>query len=314
MSKFLFYNTLLFLISMVFLIGCNQKAEPALHDTPTSGTITISVDESFKPVIEAQIQVFEATNPGTKINAIYKPEAECIKDLYFDSATRLVIITRGLTYIEAKIFGDSLAYVPRSDKVANDAIAVIVNSKNNDTTFTLNDLQGQLTGLLKNNKKIVFDGMNATSAIRFAIDSILKGKPFDLDKVRAVKNSKEVLAFVASDTAAIGFVGFSWIGNPEDTAQVNMLKKVKIAYVQCKVCVDSPFVKPTQASIANRRYPLTRGLYYILKENYSGLGSGFASFLQYERGQLIFRRSYLSPAQMSFKIRNVHLTGEAKKE
>jgi phosphate transport system substrate-binding protein len=314
MSKFLLYNTLLALISIVFLMGCNQKAEPVLHDTPTSGTITISVDESFKPIIEAQIQVFEATNPGTKINAIYKPEAECIKDLYFDSATRLVIITRGLTYIEAKVFGDSLAYVPRSDKVANDAIAVIVNRKSNDTTFTLNDLQGQLTGLLKNNKKIVFDGLNATSAIRFAIDSILKGKPFDLDKVRAVKNSKEVLDFVASDTNAIGFVGFSWIGNPEDTAQVNMLKKVKIAYVQCKVCVDSPFVKPTQASIANRRYPLTRGLYYILKENYSGLGSGFASFLQYERGQLVFRRGYLSPAQMSFKIRNVHVTGEVKKE
>jgi phosphate transport system substrate-binding protein len=121
------------------------------------------------------------------------------------------------------------------------------------------------------------------------------------------------LDFVASDTAAIGFVGYSWIGNPEDTSQTNMLKKVKIAFIECKVCTDTPYVKPTQTTIGNRRYPLTRGLYYILKENYSGLGSGFASFLQYERGQLIFRRAYLSPAQMSFKIRSVHLNEESKK-
>jgi phosphate transport system substrate-binding protein len=70
--------------------------------------------------------------------------------------------------------------------------------------------------------------------------------------------------------------------------------------------VDSPYVKPTQAGILTRRYPLVRGLYYILKENYNGLGSGFASFLKYERGQLIFRRAYLAPV-MDFEIRSVRI-------
>jgi phosphate transport system substrate-binding protein len=41
-----------------------------------------------------------------------------------------------------------------------------------------------------------------------------------------------------------------------------------------------------------------------VKENYSGLGSGFAEFLNYERGQLIFRRAYLGPI-MDFDIRQV---------
>jgi phosphate transport system substrate-binding protein len=52
------------------------------------------------------------------------------------------------------------------------------------------------------------------------------------------------------------------------------------------------------------RYPLVRGLYYILKENYDGLGGGFANFLIYEKGQLIFRRAYLGPAKMNFSIRS----------
>lgn len=306
------------LVVSVFIIACNNNSNESkqglVTDTPTSGTVQISADESFRPVIEEQVKVFEGTYPGTKINVQYKPEAECIRDLFKDSATRMVIITRGLSVNEAKYFDDSLHYVPRSEKIAADAIAVVVNNKSSDTTFTLSQLQDLLTGAANNNKKIVFDGLTATSTIRFAIDSILKGKKFDSEKVQAAKNSKEVLEYVAADENAIGFVGISWIGNPEDTAQVSMLKKIKIAYIKCDVCVDEPYVKPTQAGITTRRYPLVRGLYYILKENYSGLGSGFAGFLQYERGQLIFRRAYLQPGTMNFDVRNVIVNEKMKKE
>jgi phosphate transport system substrate-binding protein len=122
-----------------------------------------------------------------------------------------------------------------------------------------------------------------------------------------------VLNYVASNTDAIGLVGISWIGNPEDTAQVNLLKKVKLAYVKCNVCVDTPYVKPSQQSIITKRYPLVRALYYILKENYSGLGSGFTQFLNYERGQLVFRRAYLGP-KMDFEIRTVHINEKLQKD
>jgi len=47
-------------------------------------------------------------------------------------------------------------------------------------------------------------------------------------------------------------------------------------------------------------------LYYILKENYKGLGTGFTSFMKYERGQLIFKRAYLG-AKMGFAVRNVKI-------
>lgn len=302
------------LLSIVSCADTKEQKQAGPTDTPYAGTIQISVDESFRPVIEEEIKVFEATHPGTKINALYKPEADCLKDLFRDSATRMVIVTRGLTYKEAKYLSDTLSYVPRSERIAHDAVAVVVNSKSSDTTFSLQQLQRLLTGEANNNKKIVFDGLRATSTIRFAMDSILKGKKFDSNKVQAAKNSKEVLNYVASDENAIGFVGISWIGNPEDTAQVNMLRKVKIAYIKCEACLDSPYVKPTQAGITTRRYPLVRGLYYILKENFSGLGGGLAGFMQYERGQLIFRRAYLQPGTMDFGTRNVIVNEKLKKE
>ena len=306
---------LLVLIGSILFFSCNapEKSGPVVTDTLTSGTIHISIDESFKPVMEEQIKVFESSYPEAKIIAHYKPEAECLRDILKDSATRMVIVTRGLNRKEERFFKDTLNFVPHWDELATDAIAVVVNAKSSDTIFSMGRLRALLEGAEKD-KQVVFDGLSATSTVRFAIDTILKGKQFDTSVVRAVKNSNEVLNFVASSNNAIGFVGISWVGNPEDSNQVNMLNKVKMVYVKCDNCGDSPYVKPSQYSIMTRRYPLVRGLYYILKENYAGLGSGFLNFLQYERGQLVFRRSYLGPSKIGFGLRSVQINEKLSKD
>jgi phosphate transport system substrate-binding protein len=302
-----FKENFVFLVLVFLFSGCkNVKQKPNRDDTPLKGTIYISVDESFKPVIEAQISLFESSFPGTHIIAEYKPEADCLKDFFRDTLNRLAIVTRGLNDKEDRFMLDSLNYRPGWDKIATDAIAIIVNAGSNDTLFTVDRLKKQLTGKLNLNQQIVFDGLNATSTVRYVSDSILHGEKFDTSVVKAASKSSEVIDFISKNENAIGLVGISWIGNPEDTAQLNMLKKVKIAYVQCSLCKDSPYVKPMQASILTKRYPLVRGLYYLIKENYFGLGSAFVNFMKYERGQLIFRRAYLGPV-MDFDIRNVRI-------
>ena len=295
------WTQVLALFSIFILTGCSGRNERTDLDTTDSGTIRISVDESFKPVIDSQIQVFESLYPKAKIIADYKPEAECFKDLIKDS-TRMIIVTRGLTDEEEKFYKDSLSFYPNYDKIAYDAIAVIVNNNAKDSLFTMNEIRGILDGSTGDKQVAVFDGLKETSTIRFAIDSILHGKAFDPKKVFAVKSSPEVIDYVSKHENAIGFVGVSWIGNPEDTTDLSFLKKVRIASLECS-CPEKSYVKPYQANIMRKRYPLVRGLYYILKENYNGLGGGFTNFLQYEKGQLIFRRAYLWPAKMNFTIR-----------
>ncbi|MDQ2718515.1 MAG: substrate-binding domain-containing protein [Bacteroidota bacterium] len=300
-------STIMIAILFLFFTGCHDDKRSDL-DTPEKGTIHISVDETFKPVIDSQIKVFEALNSHTKIIADYKPEAECFKDLAKDS-TRMIIVTRGLTPKEERYYKDSLSFSPTWSKVANDAIAVIVNNDAPDSAFLMSYIRGILDGSTGDKQIAVFDGLTATSTIRYAIDSILKGNPFDPKKVFAEKNSQGVINYVAKNKNAIGFVGVSWIGNPEDSSQLSFLTKVKIASLEC-TCPEKAFVKPYQANIMTKRYPLVRGLYYILKENYNGLGSGFANFLEYEKGQLIFRRAYLGPAKMNFSIRTATLNSK----
>jgi phosphate transport system substrate-binding protein len=290
----------LFVFLWLFFGGCQENKRGDL-DTVDTGTIHISVDESFKPVIDSEIMVFEALHPKAKIIAEYKSEADCFKDLQKDS-TRMIIVTRGLSPEEEKFFEQKLSFLPSFTKVANDAVAVIVNNESADSIFLMSELRGILSGTTGDKEKAVFDGLSGASIARFAKDSILEGKPFNPEKVFAVKSSQDVIDYVSKNKNVVGFIGVSWIGNPEDSAQLSFLNKVKIASVECS-CPEKTFVKPYQANIMTKRYPLVRGLYYILKENYEGLGSGFANFLTYEKGQLIFRRAYLGPAKINFSIR-----------
>ena len=296
-----------FCILWIFFTGCHENKRTDI-DTVDSGTIHISVDESFKPVIDSEIMVFEALHPNAKIIAEYKPEAECFKDLMKDS-TRLIIVTRGLSPEEEKYYEQKNSFLPSWTKIANDAVAVIVNNEASDSIFLMSEIRGILTGTTGDQQKAVFDGLSGTSIARYAVDSILQGKPLNTEKVFAEKSSHDVIDYVSKNKNVIGFVGVSWIGNPEDSTQLSFLTKVKIASVECN-CPEKTFVKPYQANIMTKRYPLVRGLYYILKENYQGLGSGFTNFLADENGQLIFRRAYLGPAKINFTIRTATINSQ----
>ncbi|MBK8611727.1 MAG: substrate-binding domain-containing protein [Chitinophagaceae bacterium] len=145
------------LIIALLISGCrSNKAAPS--DTVNSGTIYISVDESFKPVIEEQIRVFERSFPDAHIIAEYKTEADCFKDLYTDSLKRMIIVTRGLRNEEDDYFREKYNYPPAWDNMANDAITLIVNSKSTDTLFTLERLRDQLSGKINRDQKLFSTG------------------------------------------------------------------------------------------------------------------------------------------------------------
>jgi phosphate transport system substrate-binding protein len=103
-------------------------------------------------------------------------------------------------------------------------------------------------------------------------------------------------------------VGVSWIGNPEDSAQINLLNKLRIAWLPCDSCDEKGlFTKPWQEEILTKRYPYVRDIVYVLKENHQGLGKAFVNFMMSDRGQLIFRRGYLVPAWKIFMMRETKL-------
>ena len=304
MSRSVLYGGFAGLLMFFFSCNTNNKKDDN-RDTPVKGTINISVDESFKPVIEEQLRVHHASFPNTKIIASYKSEAACFRDLQSDS-TRMIIVAKGLSDKEAEYYESRLLFKPQYGELAYDAIAVIVNRAAKDSVFTMEQIKNILSG--KNNITAVMDGKNATSTVRFLQDSVLRGGAFGVNVV-ASENSEKVIDIVSNNPNVIGFVGLSWVGDSYDPKQEAYQKKIRMALVECVNCIEKDvFAKPSQATITFGEYPLARPLYYILKENAAGLGTGFMNFMSLERGQLIFRRAFLAPAKMGFNQR----TGKIK--
>lgn len=86
----------------ITLISCKQNQSGEPDDTPTSGKINITVDETFRPIIDTEISAFKNIYKYTTINVSYKSEGNAFKDLLNDSA-RIIIVTRELAPQEKSI-------------------------------------------------------------------------------------------------------------------------------------------------------------------------------------------------------------------
>lgn len=305
------YITVAFIVSLTFFCSsCTSydKKLKSLPDYADSGMIRVSCDESFKPIMEELVKVYESDHRKTKIIVTYKPEAECLDDLLVDSV-RMIIATRRANEYEKAYISDSFKIESLSVPTAYDAIAVLVHPENMDTVLSMNDVKQILKGNFRKNLIPVFDGVKATSTVRFIIDSILRGDSLTKTAV-AGRSSQGVIDYIAQRKDAIGFIGVSWIGNPEDTAHLASLKKVKLVQLE-RTDKKGKCIYPTQGNIYLRRYPMIRELVYTVKEKHPGLGKSFANFMDQQIGQLIFHRAYLVPVWIDyFKNRLVQISEE----
>ncbi|RYE23507.1 MAG: phosphate ABC transporter substrate-binding protein, PhoT family [Sphingobacteriales bacterium] len=289
-------HILIFLSATILLSACAGEKKDGPADTLGSGTIDISVDETFRPIIEEQLKVFDSSFPEAHIKATYKAESECMKD-FLDGKAHLVLVTRGLLPNE-KQFLEQKKVVPNSLPLAKDGIAVIVNNSVIDT-MTLSEVKGILTGKFIEKKTVVFDNQGS-STLRYMLDSLIPGEKL-ASNVFAAKTTDSVIKYVANNPDAVGFIGASHVSDFSDPEGLAFIKEVKVVAVMNEK--DQQFYKPYQAYIAQQLYPLTRDLYYINSETYPGLGTGFANFLGKERGQLIFKQARLFPLRSNVILR-----------
>ncbi|MCW3463239.1 PstS family phosphate ABC transporter substrate-binding protein [Chitinophaga nivalis] len=286
----------------VLMAACGPDNAKKKLDTATEGTIHISVDETYKPLIDSEIKVFESLYPKAHIIPSYKPEADCFKDLLNDSA-RMVIVTRDFNQQERDYF-KQIKIVPNSLMLAWDALALVVNHANPDSVLNMDQVRGIMNGTNTDRKwQLVFDNANS-STVRYIMDSINRGKPLPANTM-AAKTNPEVVDYVSKNKDAIGVIGVSWISDPNDSLSMAFTNKVSV--VKLRADGGSDFVKPYQAYIGIGSYPLKRGFYYGLKEPYHGLGTGFATFLGSYEGQLVIKQFRLFPARLNVVFREANL-------
>lgn len=294
------------LCSSLLFAACGEDKTPKVTDTLTSGTLTISVDETYKPIIDQEVKVFMSNYPEAKVIVNYKPEAEAVKD-YLERKVKLVIVSRELTEAE-KAYCLETKNVPSTLGLAKDAIAVVLSKDAKDTLFSKTQLKGIIGGQFAKKYTVVFDNAGS-STLKFITDSLMRGEPVSKD-IYAAKSNEAVIDYVVKNPNAIGFVGLSYISDTIDSTAERFTTHVKIAGIMNDSLQQ--FYQPYQADIALKHYPLVRKMTYIKNETYPGLATGFSNFLASDAGQLIMGKARLVPMRMSLVIREAAINTETE--
>lgn len=285
-----------FLLLLLVCFGCSDSDSP--DDTPTYGQISISVDETFMPLIDSEIDTFEGIYNYAAVKVSYKTEAAAFNDLMNDTI-RLIIVPRQLNKNELKEF-EKWEIVPKVTKIAYDAVALIGSKELKDSTLTLEEIKTLLSvGSTKSlkNVKVVFDNNNS-STINFLKEKT--GVEKLSENCYALTSNNAVIDYISKTKNSIGVIGVNWISDRDDTTNQNFLKSVKV--LEISTDENSEYFKPYQAYIAQKIYPLWREVYIISKEAYTGLGTGLTAFIASERGQRIVLKFGLVPATMPVRL------------
>jgi phosphate transport system substrate-binding protein len=282
----------------------NQQTEPT--DTPTSGTVNISVDESYTLLFQNQVYTFQNLYERAHVNVRYQTEQDAINALLSDSC-KVAVLNRDLTAEERKTF-ESKNIFPKTTKIAEDAIALIVHPENRDTALMLDYIKKVLTGEAltwptnpNQEVEVVFDNNESTNARYMKV--LINNAPFQKN-CYAVKSNDEVINHVATHPYAMGIISVNWISDKDDTLSQRFLQKVKVIGLT-KETVENPmtrYYKPYQAYVLTKDYPLVRDVFMINRQTRAGLGMGFVAFVAGEKGQRMIKLQGMVPASAPVRL------------
>jgi phosphate transport system substrate-binding protein len=314
----------LLLTGTLVVAACSQQSGADAEDTstPNTGTVGIAVDETFAPIMQAEVDTFAKLYPEAHVKLRSASEEQVMLDLLNDEV-KVAVVSRELNDSEKSLFAKQ-TIVPTTTRVGIDGLAIIIHPSNPDSLLTVAQLRSIFTGKtttwpqLSGQRKlstinVVFDA-NRSSTTRFIRDSVTRNEPLTA-RVFAAKSNPALLEYVATHPNAIGVVGVNWVSDQDDPTAMKLRQGIRVASITSRPN-PSPddYIQPYQVYLAEKspallaehpelqNYPLRRSLYVISREARAGLGTGFASFVAGKNGQLIFQKSGLLPAQMQARI------------
>ncbi|MBO5249670.1 MAG: substrate-binding domain-containing protein [Muribaculaceae bacterium] len=318
-----YFGYIVMAILLCGLSSCVGKTK----NTSTSGLATVVCDDSFENIMDQEIGVFEYIYPEASIIPYYTNERAALDSL-FEFKTKLVVIPRELTANEKQYIKNSGRNV-KVNKIAVDAIALIVNPENPIEILSISEIAEILSGKvtdwnqLSPNKtgkiSVVFDH-EGSSVVKYMKDSLLNGGLFG-PNVYAQKSNDEVFEAVQKLKGAIGIIGVSWINSDmrsaeitnehrakalekNDTTIANFDTRVKVLKVRRDDEIEAR--KPYQAYIYDGSYPLFRSMYMVSTAANGSIAHGFYSFVTSFRGQKIIQMTGILPATIQPRMVNLN--------
>lgn len=284
-------------ITLATSCGSNHR-KPATWRT--SDDVHIAVDETFRDIMEEEIETFGLLNPSSAMKPVYCSEDSAIRMLLRDSV-RCAITTRKLSKDELDVL-KNYKLDAKQAMIATDAFALIVSKDNPDTLITVSEIRDIVSGRItrweqlkhsgkKGELKLVFDD-SGSSTVRYMRDSLLAGQQV-AGNLYAQGSNQAVIDAVKDNPEIIGVVGANWLKGKSDSVLTSFENlDVKVLKVARKDGKNEIGWRPYQYRILTGDYPLIRSVYVILTDpRVRSYTKSFFYFLKGQKGQTIICNS-----------------------
>ena len=284
-------------ITLATSCGSNHR-KPATWRT--SDDVHIAVDETFRDIMEEEIETFGLLNPSSAMKPVYCSEDSAIRMLLRDSV-RCAITTRKLSKDELDVL-KNYKLDAKQAMIATDAFALIVSKDNPDTLITVSEIRDIVSGRItrweqlkhsgkKGELKLVFDN-SGSSTVRYMRDSLLAGQQV-AGNLYAQGSNQAVIDAVKDNPEIIGVVGANWLKGKSDSVLTSFENlDVKVLKVARKDGKNEIGWRPYQYRILTGDYPLIRSVYVILTDpRVRSYTKYFFYFLKGQKGQTIICNS-----------------------
>lgn len=276
--------------AVLTVVGCQEK-----HQTTTKGSIRVLVGESVFPLAQKEVTEFMRLYENASIEISPTTSREAIIQL-LTGKVATIIVSRELNEEEKRVV-EKYKVPVHSWSFAMDAVAIIVNKKNEVSRMTFGQARDVFSGRTQNWKKLggasqeiepfVLSRNSGTS--EFFLNTVVHDTLF-AETAKRCTTSAQLVDIVSIRSNAIGLIGLSWLNDN--------VKAMEVA-----VNDSSTFAAPYQSSIYQGEYPLRRRVQIMSTDTgYAGLAHGFVTFVTSAQGQKIVRDAGLVPVTMPVKI------------
>lgn len=273
------------------LSGCggdagNKKGEGVL----------ILADQSLQPVVEAELQVFSARYPDTRIGVRYGSPAQMAK-LWLAGKGAVLWLGRRLKREEQVLMKPSgTAY--ETYTFGFEGIAVVSGPAFPDTVIPFTDLRNWFQGRSRTLPPpvwAVWEPFSEGALLEAVLDSLRFNGTLAV-KQRVAPEVEALADSLREDTRAIGLLNTAWVGDGDHPASQALRASLRLLRIQQPG--DSVAWLPAPAPVAEGRYPFVRCLYLYKRENGPGPGARFIAFCLDQDGQRIALKAGVVPARI----------------
>ncbi len=246
---------------------------------PAGGNVTIKGSDTMLQLGQRWAETFMGQNPGVTIQVTGGGSGVGIAAL-INGSTDICEASRQIKPAEIDKLKERFNSPGVEIPVARDGLSVYLNEENPVGELSLEQLKKIYTGVVTNWKDvggpdariIMYGRENSSGTYSFFKDNVLEGKDFAA-QTQTLPGTAAVVNAVAKDKLGIGYGGAAYAKGVKD-AKVKKDEK-------------SPAFAPTLENVKSGQYPLSRNLFWYLRNKPTGDLKKLVDFVLSDAGQEI---------------------------